>query len=141
MLRNARKVSGNENGFAMILSILIMVLLTALGTFATRFASTEILISRNESIAGAQFYASDGATRLGFDRLDNMIVAPSTSISQDGNLGSVTYNYSIVYSTDAPCTGCSSEFRNFFFLIDGKSPSTAAGGVSTVASKILRIGY
>jgi len=99
------------------------------------------LIPRNESIATAQFYVSDGATRIGFDRIDNMIAAPSTSLSSEGSIGSSDYSYSIAYSADGPCTGCSSEFRDFYFSIEGKSPPTASSGVSTVVSKILKVGY
>jgi hypothetical protein len=60
----------NEDGYIAILAaIVILILLTIIGISASRVASTEVTMSRNEVVFKRNFYLAEGAALEAADRL------------------------------------------------------------------------
>lgn len=65
--------SRNEEGFVLVLAMMIMVVLTILGIAANRNTSTELMISGNDSLQKQTFYQADGGTELASEVLEQNI--------------------------------------------------------------------
>ncbi len=66
----------DEQGFALVLAMMIMVILTLIGLSATRTSQIEIRISGNERVSRKTFYAADGGTEVGVELLEENISCP-----------------------------------------------------------------
>lgn len=60
---NAKAVSG-EDGFALIISLLILAILTMMGVWATSTSTTELAISGNQKAYEDDFNVSEGGTSI-----------------------------------------------------------------------------
>ena len=68
----ATAILKNENGALMILmTVMFLVLLTVISIAASRTATVETLVARNESAYQRCFYNSEGAIMQAVDELDN----------------------------------------------------------------------
>jgi len=56
---------GNDSGFALVIAMMIMVILTMLGIFATNTSRMELNISGNDKVAKEAFFRADGGTEAG----------------------------------------------------------------------------
>jgi hypothetical protein len=77
MMKN-RKLSAfvnNENGSALVISVLILMLLTFLGIAATNTTSIETYIAGNEKIYKQNFYMAEGAMQEAIQRIENETIA------------------------------------------------------------------
>lgn len=67
----------NEEGFVLILALMIMLVLTILGIAANRNTSTELMIAGNDSLQKQTFYQADGGTEIGAEVLEQNIFCVS----------------------------------------------------------------
>ena len=75
---NGMNIIKNESGtVAIIISLLVMVVLTGLGTVAYMNAATEVKISANFQNSQRAFYAADGGIEMGMDFLESNFNAVS----------------------------------------------------------------
>ena len=76
-MKNIIQASRNEEGFVLVLALMIMVVLTILGIAANRNTSTELMISGNDSLQKQTFYQADGGTEVGAEVLEQNIFCVS----------------------------------------------------------------
>ena len=67
----------NEEGFALIISMMIMLVLTMLGIFATNTSVLELNISGNAKIAKEAFFRADGGTQVGSELIEENVSCPN----------------------------------------------------------------
>jgi len=73
---------GKEDGSALVIALLILVVLTLVGQIATRTSTTEIQISANDKRHNITFYEADGATELASELLEQNIACPMGFVNQ-----------------------------------------------------------
>ena len=66
----------NENGFALVVAMMIMVILTMLGIFATKTSIVELNISGNDKAAKESFYRADGGVEAGIELVEQDLSCP-----------------------------------------------------------------
>jgi hypothetical protein len=89
------KISKNEKGFALILAMVMLALLSVLGAYALSTSSTELFISGNYRNSQTAFYSSDAGIDYGqvYDTIYTSIIPgtaetwpmPGTGTSTDRN--------------------------------------------------------
>ena len=60
----------NEQGFVLIISMMMLVILTLFGTFATNTSVIELGISGNDRVSKESFYQADGGTEAGIELVE-----------------------------------------------------------------------
>lgn len=146
----------NENGSALLISLLILGLLTLLGIFATNTTNIEIQIAGNEKVHKLGFYAAEAArgyvsASTGLYGPDNIIVGgklyfpnnadPSEQYPLDSTqffAGEVEYT-----GSSAPPRGSGYEVgkfkaHNYEMTCNGYGPSNAQ---SRITAGFYRIGF
>jgi hypothetical protein len=61
----------NEEGSVIVIALMILVLLTLIGTSATQTSNVELRIVRNDIIYREHFYSAEGAAMQGIQRIEN----------------------------------------------------------------------
>ena len=97
----------DEKGFALVLALMIMVILTLIGISATRLSQIEIRISGNERLSKKTFYGADGGTETGIELLEENIscpqgFTPNTSVNSRTIVGTETLNLAFWQQEDPP---------------------------------------
>jgi len=99
-LKQAFKQQKNENGFALISTILILAILTFIGVAATNTAVFELKIAGNEKQAKQRFYAADSGWKQSGPFLNAKPAAPKiinlTLKSGDSNYDWTDEYYQII---------------------------------------------
>lgn len=72
-MRKSLHVLDNERGSVLLVSVLVLLLLTIIGIFATTTTDIELRISGNEKLAKIAFYEADGGTEFGREILEQNI--------------------------------------------------------------------
>jgi hypothetical protein len=67
----------NENGSAITVALIILVLLTIIGHIATRSTTTEVQIAANDTRFKETFYIADGSVELSSELLEQNISCPT----------------------------------------------------------------
>jgi len=68
---------GNDSGFALIIAMMIMVMLTLFGIFATNTSIFELNISGNDKVAKESFFRADGGTQAGSELIEENVSCPN----------------------------------------------------------------
>ena len=112
----------NENGFVLITSLMMLVVLMIIGIAATNTTTIELRISGNDKVTKQTFYQAEGGTQAGVELVeDNIIQALFTS----NTAGAVYVNTMDLYLNENPTPATSptdAEWNN----PDAYFPSTAA---------------
>ena len=66
----------NEQGFVLIISMMMLVILTLFGTFATNTSVIELGISGNDRVSKESFYQADGGTEAGIELVEQNLACP-----------------------------------------------------------------
>lgn len=69
-MNQMQKTIRNEDGFVMVVALMILVILTLIGTAGLETSSFEEQIAGNEWLAKQTFYKSDGGTEIGAEVLE-----------------------------------------------------------------------
>uniref|UniRef100_UPI0040570268 PilX N-terminal domain-containing pilus assembly protein n=1 Tax=Candidatus Electronema sp. TaxID=2698783 RepID=UPI0040570268 len=72
-MRNENKAKRNEDGFVMIASLLILLVLTLLGIAVNQNSETEWRIAMNDRLQKETFYQADAASELAAEALEQSI--------------------------------------------------------------------
>ncbi|MBV5326180.1 MAG: hypothetical protein JZU65_00875, partial [Chlorobium sp.] len=75
--RNHKTIVGNEEGFVLVVSLLILVVLTLLGIAATRTTMVEVQIAGNDKVATRTFYMADGGTEVAINMIEENLSCPT----------------------------------------------------------------
>lgn len=108
------KTLKNEQGFVLITSLMMLVVLMVIGIAATNTTTLELQISGNDKMTNQTFYRADAATReaMGYMLIEDLVDAPGwmldvgnlvlpTGISPDDERDAV-YNNAVWNKADAP---------------------------------------
>jgi hypothetical protein len=80
-----RQHTNNEQGFVLVYSLLIMMLLTIIGIAATTNTIMELQISGNDRTYKETFYQADGGTRLAIRLIEESLGSPGGFTALDGD--------------------------------------------------------
>lgn len=73
----SNRVHNNEEGFVLVVSLMILVVLTILGTLATTTTDIELNIAGNDKLEKQTFYRADGATEVGAELVEQNVACPT----------------------------------------------------------------
>lgn len=105
----------NEEGSALVIALIIMVVLTLLGTVATRTSTTELKIADNNKWHKLTFYEADGATELATELIEQNIEEigfDDLIMGTDNLIAVTTFDFALNEIEDA--TTPSDTNRDFF---------------------------
>jgi len=75
----------NEKGFALIIALLILLVLTLIGISAINTTTFETSISGNERVGTDAFYAAEAGIQIGLNQLPDTKAIPVTAIGKDSS--------------------------------------------------------
>ena len=76
---------GNENGVALIIALIMLLILTLIGVSSISTTTFETNISGNERVGTVAFYASEGGIQIGLNQLPDTKPIPVTTIGTDSS--------------------------------------------------------
>ena len=85
-MKNCQRLINKEEGFVLVIAMVMLVILSLLGTFALNTTTFELQIAGNDRIREQNFYVAESAWKPGFQWLDNMAAPPdrvNTSITDN----------------------------------------------------------
>lgn len=85
-MNQMQKTIRNEDGFVMVVALMILVILTLIGTAGLETSSFEEQIAGNEWLAKQTFYKSDGGTEIGAEVLEYNFSCGEVKQSKVGRL-------------------------------------------------------
>jgi len=145
-MRAAFYIQENEDGSALAIALIMMVLLTLIGVSASRTSEIELKISGNDKVHKMAFYASESGWQVGANWLDSRY-PPITTSSSAGPTAmpsntTLTYSYSSTFDGAVFAPGYSTEFRRFMYTINatGNAPGDAQSSITVTAGKIVDVG-
>lgn len=94
-MRNENRAKRNENGFVMVASLLILLVLTLLGIAVNQNSETEWRIAMNDRLQKETFYRADAASELAAEVLEQSIACLGFPNSDEGKV-------LVGYNTDDP---------------------------------------
>lgn len=162
--RPLRAALGNEEGMALVVSMLLLLALTAMGSAAIMATSVESKIAGSDLVLKQAFYSADASATQAMEWLGDRGSAPSTTsgstnavkaygdgqssndkggVDYDGVLGSTNYRYTIDYSRHGLVAGSSAQYRQFFYdaTAEAAVSGNAKSSVKTTMSKVFRVDY
>ena len=138
----------NEQGFVLVLSMVMLVILSLMGSFALNNTRMELQISGNERIAKDMFYVAESGWMRGFQWIENWgtssapplingadadATLPLVAQVDNQSLGGGEYSYTIGRSsTLVKSPGNSKEYILFQYTIT--STATDTGNASQVVT-------
>ena len=142
----------DEQGFALVITLLVLALLTMMGTAAINTTSFELKITGNERMARQRFIIADSGWKQAGPFL-NALNAPPDAVNSgsldydtvknfgnpDGTISNMDYRYEVVYDSDAPAQGFSSGYRSFQYAVT--SDANRQAQVLTQVQKVFQVGY
>ncbi|MCG8550276.1 MAG: pilus assembly PilX N-terminal domain-containing protein [Desulfobacterales bacterium] len=159
----------DEQGFALVITLLALALLTMIGTASINTTSFELQITGNERMARQRFIVADSGWKQAGPYL-NALNAPPDAVNrslmdyntvrnfgngsdgntnddfstvppppQDGTISNMNYWYQVVYDSDTPAQGFSSGYRNFQYEVTCNANGQAQ--VLTRVQKVFQVGY
>ncbi|PLX48027.1 MAG: hypothetical protein C0613_12145 [Desulfobulbaceae bacterium] len=75
----------NEDGYVLVLAMMIMLILTLLGIAATNTTTTELMIAGNDTLHKKTFYEADGGTEIAASVLEENIACITGFTANDGS--------------------------------------------------------
>ncbi len=155
----------DEQGFALLITLLVLALLTMMGTAAINTTSFELQITGNERMARQRFIIADSGWKQAGPFLNALNAPPDAvnktamdyntvrnfgngsdgntnddfSANPDGTISNMDYWYQVVYDSDAPAQGFSSGYRSFQYGVTCNANGQAQ--VFTQVQKVFQVGY
>jgi Tfp pilus assembly protein PilX len=154
----------NENGFVLVIAMVMLVILTLIGIAATNTTIIELNIAGNERQASRQFQAVDSGWKAAGIFLnkkanppdfintgdfitvrnygngnDGVLNTTFPAATQDGTLANIQYWYQVLYVDDFPALKFGSGYRDFQF--DANSNSAGATAIAVTMRKVFKVGY
>ena len=118
----------NEEGFVLVTSLLIMLVLTIIGIAANRNTSTELKIAGNDRLYKENFYEADGVTELSAEVLEQNIACldfSTTTLSGSGGYNINVESGSLGFWRNFPSGGIPTDStRDFSFPDNDQLPHT-----------------
>lgn len=116
----------NEQGFLLVITMLILVVLTLIGISATNLSRVELQIAGNDRLHKETFYQADGGTEVGANLLEENIACPSGFSGSAPKIIGLTEIVSDLKfwanETEPTTTYPSDTTRHIRFIADGTAP-------------------
>jgi hypothetical protein len=119
----------NEDGFLLVLTMFVLVVLTLIGIAATNSSRIELQIAGNDRLHKETFYQADGGTEVGANLLEENISCPAGFSGSVGrlipplNLVQITSDLKFWANETEPATPYPSDTnRHIRFIADGTAP-------------------
>ena len=128
MVATAKDTLNSENGFVLILAVLMLAVITVIGVAATRTSETESRIASNERQIANNFYNAEGALIDTLERATTTWAAPASPFLTDGETVA-----SYTSSTDFDGDGTNDATAEVRYIGD---LGATIGGLSTAANDI-----
>ena len=127
-----KKTGYGEEGFVLVWSLLVIVVLVLLGTFGISTSIFESKMAANNALHKQAFYQADGGTEVGLDLLRQNINCISgfktTSFPTTGGNGGITLtgdaNFWVNNFEAAGIAAASDTNRDLYYPNDGPAPHT-----------------
>lgn len=160
------KCIANDQGFALVITLMILALLTVIGTAAINTTSFELKIAGNERMARQRFIAADSGWKQSGPYLDAKNAPPEMvntgqtpydwtvrnfgdggknqfnddfSGNKDGQVNQMPYWYKIEYLSDSAAQGFSQGYRSFQYQVICNANGKAQVGARV--RKVYQVGY
>ena len=142
------EVIDNERGFVLIIALLMLVILTSLGIYASVNTNTELQISGNERVAKDVFYIAESGWMRAFQWIENWgtssappLINGTDEVAKVTNqpVGSGTYSYTIERNgRPDKVAGNSKDYMKFKYIIssDGALNNTSQNTIEVLVEKI-----
>ncbi len=145
-MKAAFYIQENEDGSALVISLIMLVLLTLIGISASTTSEIELKISGNDKLHKMAFYTAESGWQMGANYLDSQY-PPITSSSSVTDIWmpsnpTLKYSYSTTFDGAVFAPGYSTEFRRFMYTINstGNAPGSAQSQIRVTAGKIAYVG-
>lgn len=119
-------VTRNEQGFLLVITMLILVVLSLIGLSATNLSRVELQIAGNDRLHKETFYQADGGTEVGANLLEENIACPagfSGSAPKAIGLAEIVSDLKFWANETEPTTPYPSDTtRHIRFIADGTAP-------------------
>ncbi|MBN2372363.1 hypothetical protein JXL19_01055 [bacterium] len=156
----------NQRGTAFIITMMLLILLTFMGTFALTTTNIEINIAANEKDYVRDFYICDSGWKEILPWLNNHASPPSlVNVSlndpntvknfggggdgmtnsafpngtEDGSLSGIPYWNRVVYNTNTFVPGSGSDYLRFFYTVT--SNANRRQEIDVTMAKVFKVGY
>ncbi len=125
----------NEKGTALVITLMLLLILTAIGIYAISISTTEMNIAVQSKVGTATLNSADSGANVGIDWIPNVFTAPFTATLADQSNYSVT-SRATGAMTIRPGFGANFRFADFEVTSQGQSPPQFAAqrGVQTVVN-------
>ncbi len=122
----------NERGSALIITLMLLVILTAIGIYAISISTTEMSIAIQSKTGTAMLNAAEAGTSHGIDQIPNPLT--DCVVALPGNTSYVVSTAGTPNFTIRPGYGANFAFQDFNIVARGMVPSGFAGsrGIAAV---------
>ncbi len=142
----------NREGFAMVTTLLMVLVLSVMAVGVVWIATSEKKTVFAESVHVQSLFSADAGSEAGINFIrvsdsppqiqdfNNMTVR---SVGETGIAGSQTYDYSCQYVTKRPRPGWGVEYLDYDYQVmsHGTASRNGESGVQVVVSRLFREGY
>jgi hypothetical protein len=151
-MNGSPRTNGNREGFALVTTLLIVLVLSVIAVGAAWLASTEKRISFAEGVHVRATFAADAGGEAAINYL-RLVDEPPAIIDFGDKLvhsegttevhGSQNFEYDAHYIRMQHRPGWSADFRDFDYRVESDGAASVSGrtGVDLVASRLFKIGY
>lgn len=116
----------NERGSALIITLMLLLILTAIGIYAISISTTEMSIALQSKVGTATLNSADSGANFGIDQIPNVFTTAYTTTLADGSSYSGTSRATGAL-TLKPGFGANYRFADFEVTSTGTPPPQFAG--------------
>jgi hypothetical protein len=117
----------NERGSALIITLMLLLILTAIGIFAISISTTEMSVALQSKTGTATLNAADSGANYGIDKVPNNYTTTYSYQFADGSSYSVPPPQQTGVLTIRPGFGANYRFTNFQVTSTGTPPPQFVG--------------
>jgi type II secretory pathway pseudopilin PulG len=122
-----------ERGSALVITLLLLVILTAIGIYAISISTTEMSMATQSRVGTAALNSADAGANYGIDNVPNVLMTPVAGVLPDQSTYSVTSRTTGVLTLRSGF-GANYRFADFEVTSTGSPPPAYTGsrGVQAV---------
>ena len=128
-----RMAMDNERGSALVITLMLLLILTAIGIYAVSISTTEMNIALHSRVGTATLNSAESGANYGIDQVPNVLISAFNGTLADQSTYSVT-SRATGMMTLRPGFGSNFRFADFEVVSQGQAPSafTATRAVQAV---------
>jgi hypothetical protein len=114
--------TANERGSALVITLMLLLILTAIGIYAVSISTTEMNIALHSRVGTATLNSADSGANWGIDQIPNVFTAAITATLADQSSYSLT-SRATGLMTLRPGFGSNFRFADFEVTSQGRAPT------------------